>query len=89
MTDDKRIPDADFLAAAAAVDAAFVDEALGDYPALLAAVPQRDLRRLAVQGAMLAVQLARELPRHNPAVSEFIAHVALDVRPAAWAAAKR
>lgn len=89
MTDDKLIPDADFLAAAAAVDAAFVDEALGDYPALLAAVTQRDLRRLGVQGAMLAVRLARELPRHNPVVSELIAYVAMDVRPAAWAAAQR
>lgn len=89
MTDDKRIPDANFLAAAAAVDAAFVDEALGDYPSSLASVPPKQLRVLAVQGAMLAVRLARELPRHNPVVSELIAHVALDVRPAAWAAAKR
>lgn len=81
----KPIP-ADFHEAVHAADTAFVAEALADYPAFIAGVPGHQLRRFAVEAAMLAVQLAQRLDRHDPAVSALINHVAIDVRPAVWLA---
>ncbi len=81
----KCIP-SDFRNAVKAADAAFVEQALIDYPAFLAAVPAQQLRRFAVEAAMLAVQLAQNLERHDSSFDALISHIAMDVRPAVWLA---
>lgn len=66
-----------------AIDDDVTTQAIASYPIFLAAVPPKQLKVLAIRGAMLAVEMSYELGRRSPAVERFIEHIMLEVTPAA------